>query len=223
MDYEITGTIAQHARIQLQKNEALWAGRGTIMSYSQGIEWVLRIPGGVGGALKRSFAGEGISLVRITAVDHNQQLMLSNNAPGHIKAWDLAQGPVITTRGSFLAAWGQDIDINVTVARRAGAALFGGSGLFLQQISGKGTVLIFGSGDFYEQTLAPGERILVSTGNLAAFSQEIDYDIQGVGGCRKSLFGGEGFFMTSLTGPGRIFLQTLKRTPISTSTSQAGS
>jgi uncharacterized protein (AIM24 family) len=128
---------------------------------------------------------------------------------------------VTTTRGSFLAAWGSDLDITVTVARRAGAALFGGAGLFLQQISGTGKVLVHASGDFYERRLADGEEILVSTGNLAAFSSQVDYDIQGVGGCRKMLFSGEGFFMTRLNGPGRVLLQTLKRS-YATSTSNSG-
>jgi uncharacterized protein (AIM24 family) len=103
------------------------------------------------------------------------------------------------------------IDIDVTIARRAGAAFFGGAGLFLQRVSGTGTVLIHGSGDFYERRLAEGEQILVSTGNLAAFADRVDYDIQGVGGCRKMMFGGEGLFMTRLSGPGRVLLQTLKR------------
>ena len=99
----------------------------------------------------------------------------------------------------------------MTVAKRAGAAVFGGAGLFLQHISGTGTVLVHGSGDFYEQRLAKGEQLLVSSGNLAAFSDAVDYDIQGVAGCRRILFGGEGLFMTRLTGPGRVLLQTLKR------------
>lgn len=111
-----------------------------------------------------------------------------------------------------MAAWGEQIDIDVTIARRAGAAFFGGAGLFLQKGSGKGTVLIHGSGDFYETHLQEKEQILVSTGNLAAFADSVDYDIQGMGGCRKMMFSGEGFFMTRLTGPGRVLLQTLKRT-----------
>ena len=116
-----------------------------------------------------------------------------------------------TTRGAFVAAWGEDIDITVTVARRAGAAVFGGAGLFLQTISGFGFVLVHGSGDFFERQMAAGEEFLVSTGNLAAFSSGIDYDIRGVGGCRRMIFGGEGLFMTNLRGPGRVLLQTLKR------------
>ena len=138
--------------------------------------------------------------------------MLSANQPGHIAVWDLADGPIVTTRGSFLAAWGEDVDISVTVARRAGAAFFGGAGLFLQRISGRGTVLVHGSGDFSQIDLAAGEEILVSSGNLAAFAGSVDYNIRGIGGCRRVLFGGEGLFMTSLKGPGRVLLQTLKRT-----------
>jgi uncharacterized protein (AIM24 family) len=101
--------------------------------------------------------------------------------------------------------------IDVQVARRAGAAFFGGAGLFLQHISGSGTVLVHGSGDFLERDLARGEAVLVSTGSLAAFAESVDYDIQGVAGCRRIAFGGEGLFMTRLSGPGRVLLQTLKR------------
>jgi uncharacterized protein (AIM24 family) len=147
----------------------------------------------------------------LQSVQPEQYALLVANSPGHVMTWDLSDGPVITTRGAFLAAWGSKIDITVTIARRAGAALFGGAGLFLQRISGEGTVLIHGSGDFNERRLAEGEQMLVSTGNLAAFSDQIDYNIQSVGGCKKLLFGGEGLFLTRLTGPGRVLLQSLKR------------
>lgn len=129
---------------------------------------------------------------------------------GRIFTWNLADGPVLTTRGSFLAAWG-DIDITVTIARRAGAAVFGGAGLFLQRLSGNGTVLIHASGDVDERRLEDGERLTVSTGHLAAFSDALDYDIEYVGGVRKVLFSGEGLFMTRLSGPGLVLLQTLRR------------
>jgi uncharacterized protein (AIM24 family) len=106
----------------------------------------------------------------------------------------------------------------VVIARRAGAALFGGAGLFLQKVSGKGMVLVHGAGDFVDFRLKERESILVSTGNLAAFSESVDYDIQGIGGCRRIIFGGEGLFMTRLTGPGRVLLQSLKRTALAPKT-----
>ncbi|BCX46789.1 TIGR00266 family protein [Haloferula helveola] len=220
MDYRISGEIAQQVEIHPQQGDAFWCSRGSLMAFTDGIYWTLKVPGGVGGAVRRSLSGEGIALTRVEARKPDQKLLLASSQPGHIAVWDLADGPVVTTRGSFLAAWGEDVDISVTVARRAGAALFGGAGLFLQQVSGKGTVLIHGSGDFSEQLLAPGEEILVSTGHLAAFGGSIDYDIRGVSGCRKMLFGGEGLFMTSLRGPGRVLLQTLKRGRLGTQAPQ---
>lgn len=212
MRYKIDGSIAQNAILLLEAGESLWASNGSLMAYDDGIDWTLRVPGGVGGALKRSFAGEGLSMTYIESRAAAQKVLLAANQPGHIMTWDLQQdGPVITTRGSFLAAWGQDIDISIAVAKRAGAAFFGGAGLFLQRVSGVGKVLVHGSGDFHQRKLSPADSVTVSTGNLAAFADSIDYDIRGVGGCRKILFSSEGVFMTHLTGPGRVLLQTLKR------------
>lgn len=211
MQYTISGEIAQNVRLEFEEGEAVWASNGALMAYAPTVDWSLRVPGGLGGAIRRSVAGEGVSLSYLQAQGAGAYALLAANAPGHIAVWDLADGPVVTTRGSFLAAWGENVDITATVARRAGAAFFGGSGLFLQRVSGVGTVLIHGSGDFYERRLTPTDQILVSTGNLAAFADSVDYDIQGVGSFRKMLFGGEGLFMTRLTGPGRVLLQTLKR------------
>jgi uncharacterized protein (TIGR00266 family) len=211
MRYTISGEIAQTVRLEFEVGEAAWAGNGSMMAYSSGVEWNLRVPGGLGGAVRRSFAGEGVSLTYLQAKQPDQYAILASNAPGHIAVWNLDDGPVLATRGAFLAAWGE-VDITVSVARRAGAAVFGGAGLFLQRVSGRGIVLIHGSGDFDDRSLSAGEHILVSTGNVAAFADGVDYDIQAVGGVRKMFFGSEGIFMTRLTGPGRVLLQTLKRT-----------
>jgi uncharacterized protein (TIGR00266 family) len=210
VQYRIHGELAQYACLQFESHETCWAAKGGIMSYTDGIDWALRVPGGVSGAVGRVFAGEGIGLSYLKAARDGAQASLASNQPGKIFRWDAADGAVLTTRGSFLAAWG-DVDITVTIARRAGAAVFGGAGLFLQRISGRGTVLIHGAGDLDDRRLAAGESLTVSTGHLAAFGASVDYDIQYVGGVRKALFSGEGLFMTRLSGPGRVLLQTLKR------------
>jgi uncharacterized protein (TIGR00266 family) len=210
MEHEIFGEFAQYARLEFAAGESCWAGRGAIMSYGSGIGWQMRVPGGVSGAARRMLSGEGLALVRLAAGHAGARASLASNQPGRIFTWDLADGPLITTRGSFLAAWG-DIDISVSVARRAGAALFGGAGLFLQHVSGRGTVLVHASGDLDDRRLAAGESVTVSTGHLAALTHGTDYDVEFVGGVRKALFSGEGVFMTRLTGPGRVLLQTLKR------------
>jgi uncharacterized protein (TIGR00266 family) len=213
MQYSIEGELAQVAHLVMDRGEACWASRGALVALDPDLRWTLRVPGGAGGAARRMMSGEGIALTYLEASRDGQRATLAANQPGKILAWDLDAGAVVATRGSFVAAFGPNVCIDVTLARRAGAAFFGGAGLFLQKLSGSGTALIHGAGDFVEHELAKGEAILVSTGSLAAFAETVDYDIQGVAGCRRVAFGGEGLFMTRLTGPGRVLLQSLRRAP----------
>ncbi len=211
MEERVEGVIAQTLHLTMGSGETAWASKGSIVSLEDGIDWSLKVPGGVGGAVRRGLAGEGLALTFLRCDRAGAKVVLGGTAPGKIDSWNLeSDGPVIATRGSFVAGLG-DVDIDVTVARRAGAAFFGGAGLFLQRMSGRGRVFVHAAGDFVERTLARGETLRVSTGNLAAFAASIDYRVRGVGGCRKILFAGEGLFMTELAGPGRVLLQSLKR------------
>lgn len=210
MEYQVFGELAQYVQLTFERGETCWAAKGAIMSYGDGMTWRLRVPGGIGGATRRLLSGESPALAFVEAEKNGASTSFASSRPGTISTWNLADGPVLTTRGSFLAAWG-NVDITVTVARRAGAALFGGAGLFLQRLSGSGMVMIHAAGDPDPRTLSEGESLTVSTGHLAAFGDGVDYDIEYVGGLRKALFSGEGVFMTRLRGPGPVLLQTLKR------------
>ncbi len=211
MNHRIDGVIAQTLRLEMTGGENAWASKGAIVSLDDGVDWRLKLPGGVGGAMRRGLSGEGMALTFLECSRDGAAALRGGSPPGQIERWvSTGAGPVVATRGSFLAGIG-DVQIDVTVARRAGAALFGGAGLFLQKMSGKGQVFVHASGDFIERSLTDGESMRVSTGNLAAFSADMDYTIRGVGGCKKVFFGGEGLFMTELTGPGRVLLQSLKR------------
>ncbi len=209
--YALAGEIAQTVTLTLDAGQAVWACKGSILAHDAGVQWQLKIPGA---ALSRMLSGEGLALTYITARQQGARVVLTPNQTGKIAVWDLSWGPVTCTAGSFLAALG-DVQIEVTVAKRFGAALFGGAGFLLQKISGRGLVFIHGAGDFVERDLAPGEPLTVSTGNLAAFASEVGYDIVGVGGCLKVLFGAEGLFMTRMTGPGRVLMQSMKRPRLS--------
>jgi len=211
MNLQIEGDLAQVAKLTLSDGDTCWASRGALMSLDPDVNWDLKIPGGASGAASRILSGEGLALTFIEGSRDGQNVVLSSNQPGKILEWDLADGPVVTTRGSFVAAFGPRVEIEVTVARRAGAAFFGGAGLFLQKISGEGRVLVHGAGDLSDRRLEAGEAVVVSTGNLAAFSDQVDYTIQRTGDLRRMLFSGEGLFMTRLQGPGRVILQSLKR------------
>lgn len=204
------GEIAQCADIRLKQGQTLWASKGTLLSYSRDIDWRLKVPGGATRTVSRAFSGEGIAMTYVNCTGPQGRLLLTPNQPGKLATWDLENGAVVCTRGAFVAALG-DADIDVTMAKSMGAAFFGGAGLLLQKLSGRGIALIHGSGDFVEYQLAPGETLSVSTGNLAAFSAEVQYGVRYVGGCLKAIFGREGLFMTELTGPGWVMLQSLKR------------
>lgn len=210
MDYEIKGVINQTLSVSMEKGEAFWAAKGTIVSYEETLDWGVKALGGVGKTVSRMLSGESLALAYVSARDAGR-IDFASHEPGRIVSWDLASaGDVVALRGAFLAAYG-DIDIKVTRAKRVGAMIFGGGGLLLQMISGTGTAFLSVKGDLVDTNLEQGRSLLVSTGNLAAFSRSCDYRIRGVGGCRKMLFGGEGIFMTELTGPGRVLVQTLKR------------
>ncbi len=217
--FEVRGQIAQSVSLNLRNGQSAWASRGSILAYDDGIQWTLKVPGGAGKAVGRMLSGEGLSLTHITSTREGARLVLTANQPGKLVTWDLSRGPIVCTAGAFVAALG-DVDIDVTIARSAGAALFGGAGLFLQKLSGTGIAVVHGSGDFIEHQLAAGETLLVSSGNLAVFSGSVNYGVRGVGGCRKMLFGGEGLFMTELTGPGWVMLQSLKKLPVPSQTRQ---
>lgn len=207
----VDGVIAQVLRLRLRQGQTLWASRGSLLAY-QGVDWRLRVPGGAGKAMGRMLSGESAALVHVTASRDGASVVIAANQPGRLATWDLSRGPIICTSGSFVAALG-DVDIDVTMARSVGAMAFGGAGLFLQKLSGTGVAVVHGAGDFVPVQLAEGEKVLVSTGNLAVFSGGVGYGVRGTGGCLKALFGGEGLFMTELTGPGWVMLQSLKKLP----------
>lgn len=218
VQYQLQGEVAQTLNVTMNQGQTMWCAKGSLLAFDDGVGWELKVPGA---ALSRMLSGEGLSMTYVTAKAPNASLVLAANGTGKIAVWDLAMGPITCTSGAFLGACG-DVRIDVTTAKKVGAAMFGGSGLLLQKISGTGLVFIHGAGDFIQRDLAPGEKIKVSTGNLAAFGEGVGYDIVGVGGCIKVLIGREGLFMTQMTGPGRVMLQSMKRMPAAARRMQGG-
>ena len=209
MRYEIEGMLNQVLNVELMPGERVWAQKRSLVSLSPGVRWTVKVPGGVPGMVMRALSGESFFLVRAEAREAGT-VSLASTEPSIIYAWDLSRGPVTTLRGNFLGAVG-DVAIEVGVAPRPLAALFGGVGLLLQTIRGTGTAFISVKGDLTEYDLDAGRAIRVSTGNLAAFGSTVDYDVRLVGGCRKMVFGGEGAVMTRIAGPGLALTQSLKR------------
>ena len=114
----------------------------------------------------------------------------------------------MTQRDAFLFAQ-PGVQLSVAFVKKLGAGFFGGEGFILQKLTGPGLVFIHAGGDFVEFTLQPGESLQVETGCIVAFDETVDYDIQFVGGIKTAIFGGEGLFLATLTGPGRLILQSM--------------
>ncbi len=209
MEYRVRGVLNQVLEMDLDPGESVWVQKQGLVSYSPGIRWTPRVPGRVGGMVMRFLSGESFFLLDLLA-ETGGRVNVASLEPSVIYAWDLAEGPVTTLRGNFLAAQG-DVRIEVGVARKPLAAFLGGAGFLLQTVYGTGTVFVAVKGDVTEYRLEEEAAIRVATGNLAAFSREIDFDVRLTGGCRKIVFGGEGAVMTRLGGPGLALTQSAKR------------
>jgi uncharacterized protein (AIM24 family) len=129
--------------------------------------------------------------------------------PGKIQVFDLKPGQtMMVQRDGFLFAQ-SSVTLDIALVRRLGAGLLGGEGFILQKLTGPGLVFVHAGGDHVDFTLAPGEMLQVQTGHLVAFEPTVNYDVQMVGSIRTAIFGGEGLFLTTLTGPGRVILQSM--------------
>jgi uncharacterized protein (AIM24 family) len=130
--------------------------------------------------------------------------------PGKIIALDLMQmdGKIICQKDSFLCA-AKGVSVGINFQRKLGTGLFGGEGFIMQKLEGDGMAFMHAGGHVFERTLAPGELLKVDTGCIVAYTQQIEFDIQFVGGIKNTIFGGEGLFFATLRGPGKVWLQTL--------------
>lgn len=209
MQYRITGDNLQFVHVEVQPGETIFAEAGAMTYMSGNMALNARARGGIMGGLKRKLTGESFFVTEFTSQAGPGVVAFAGNVPGKIQALDLHGGKVwLLQKDSFLCAE-NTVTLDIAFQRKLGAIFFGGEGLIIQKVSGDGTVFIHGSGDFIEMTLQPGQTVRVSTGNAVAWEGTVSYDIQSVGSIKTALFGGEGLFVTTLTGPGKIILQSM--------------
>lgn len=173
-----------------------------------GITMETNMHGGVMKGLGRVLAGESLFMATYTSHAPNQEIVIASTFPGCILDVDVGKCPIIAQKSAFLCAQ-PTVTISPFLARGLRAGLFGGEGFVLQRLSGSGTAFLEIDGSLVERILAPGETIKVDTGNVAAFEETVGYQAEMVKGFKNILFGGEGLFLTTLTGPGKIWLQTM--------------
>jgi uncharacterized protein (TIGR00266 family) len=214
LKYDIEGHNLQIARVHLQAGQELYAEAGKMVYKSVNVEWQTRMTGqSLGdkliGALKRKLTGESLFFTYFRANVAAGEVGFAGHFPGKIQVFDLAPGQTIMVqRDGFLFAQGT-VAFDIAMVRKLGAGLLGGEGFILQKLTGPGAVFVHAGGDHVDFTLAPGEVLQVQTGHLVAFEPTVDYDIQMVGSIRTAIFGGEGLFLATLTGPGRVILQSM--------------
>lgn len=223
LDYFILGEEMQLVEIELDPQETAVAEAGSFMYMDEGIvmETIFgdgsekESSGGIlnklWGAGKRLLTGESLFM---TAYTHHgtgkARVAFASPYPGKIIPIDLSEynGKIICQKDSFLCA-AKGVAIGIEFQRKLGTGLFGGEGFIMQKLEGDGMAFCHAGGHILKRTLRAGEVLRVDTGCIVAYSQEIDYDIQFVGGIKNTLFGGEGVFFATLKGPGDIWLQTL--------------
>ncbi len=208
LNYTVFGDNLPAVSIRLNKGESIYTQSGGMAWMDSGITMTTNVQGGLMKGLGRMFSGESLFMATYTSEVPDQEIVIASTFPGHIVSIDVGQMPIIGQKGAFLCAE-PGVELSAYIVKGLGAGLFGGEGFILQSMKGSGMVFLELDGSVVERVLAPRETIKVDTGSVAAFEEGVGYQVEMVKGFKNVLFGGEGLFLTTLTGPGKIWLQTM--------------
>ncbi len=208
MKYEIVGNTLPAVVCHLEAGESMVNEGGSMAWMSPNMK-MQTTGGGFGKAIGRMFSGERIFQNIYTAEGGAGLIAFASSFPGSIQPFDIAPGHEIIFQKSAFLAGEAGVELSVHFNKKLGAGLFGGEGFILQKVSGSGVAFAEFDGHAVQYDLQPGQEILIDTGHLAAMDATCSMDIQTVKGAKNVLFGGEGLFLTKITGPGRVWLQTM--------------
>lgn len=222
LDYKLHGDDMQFVEIELDPKETVIAEAGAMMMMDQNIimETIFGdgskkgspgLFGALGGAAKRVLTGESLFMTSFTNEGHQKErVSFASPYPGKIIPVDLSQlgGKLICQKDAFLCA-ARGVSVGIDFKKKLSVGFFGGEGFILQKLEGDGLCFIHAGGTIIKKELRPGEKLKVDTGCLVAMTKDVRYDIEFVGGIKNTLFGGEGIFLASLTGPGDVWIQSL--------------
>ncbi|MDB4752697.1 TIGR00266 family protein [Winogradskyella sp.] len=221
IDYRIYGEEMQYVEIELDAQEAVIAESGSFMMMDDGIKMdtifgdgSLKDKGFLGkilGAGKRILTGESLFMTAFyNDLIGKRNVSFASPYPGKIVPIDLTEfgGKFICQKDAFLCA-AKGVSVGIEFSKKLGRGLFGGEGFIMQKLEGDGMAFVHAGGTMAEKTLQPGETLRVDTGCIVGFTQDVDYDIEYVGGIKNSIFGGEGLFFAKLQGPGKVYVQSL--------------
>lgn len=209
MRYQVIGDTMPAVEVTFdQAGESMYTQSGGMAWMSEGVAMDSNMRGGLGKSLGRMFSGESIFMATYRAERPGASIAFASTVAGEVLPVDIgACGGLIAQKGAFLCSE-NTVELSVAFTKKLSAGLFGGEGFILQDIHGTGMVFLEVDGNKVEKVLAPGEVLKVDTGNVVAFEKTVNYEIETVKGLKNIFFGGEGLFLTKLTGPGRVILQT---------------
>ncbi len=221
LDYHIYGEEMQYVEIELDPREAVIAEAGNFMMMEDGVSMNTIFGDGsaenegflgkVLGAGKRLLTGESLFMTIFSnEVTGKKKISFASPYPGKIIPIDLTKygGKFICQKDAFLCA-AKGVSIGIEFSRKLGRGFFGGEGFIMQKVEGDGLAFVHSGGTMARKELKPGEKLKVDTGCIIGFTRDVNYDIEFIGGIRNSIFGGEGLFYATLTGPGIVYVQSL--------------
>jgi len=206
--YDISGSVMQTVSIDLARGETIYAQTHAMAWMSDGITMDTHTGGGLFAGLKRAMSGGSLFITEYSA-EQAGHVAFAPRFPGQILPVVLATGQSLICRKETFLCAEKSVSLEIALQQRLGAGFFAGEGFILQRVTGPGTVFLDLSGEVVQKTLGPGERLRVHAGHIGMQEPSVSTDIQMVRGFRNILFGGEGLFLATLTGPGKIWLQSM--------------
>ncbi len=216
LNYKIVGTTLQAVILQVEPGQTVFSETGGMAWTSGNVTMNTNTGGGggglggmLGGMVKRAVSGESLFIVDYTVTGGRGLIAFAAEFPGKIVPLNLAPGQqMVCQKDSFMCAE-KSVGLDIHFRRKLGAGLFGGEGFILQKLTGPGLAFVELDGEVVEYTLEPGQLLKVDTGHVAMFEPTVQFDVEMMRGFRNILFGGEGLFLATLRGPGRVWLQTM--------------
>lgn len=209
MNYRIEGDTLPVVIMNLEAGESIITEGGGMSWMSPNMLMETTTNGGIGKVLGRAFSGDTLFQNIYTAQGGPGEIAVVSCFPGSIKAFEITPGNAMILQKSAFLASSRGVELSMHFRKKLGSGLFGGEGFIMQKVAGNGIVFAEFDGHVVEYNLEAGQQIVVDTGHLAAMSESCQMDIKTVPGVKNILFGGEGIFNTYITGPGRVWLQTM--------------
>jgi uncharacterized protein (TIGR00266 family) len=209
ISYRIDGTTLQVVTIELEPGEVIYSESGGMSWMTGNVEMSTHSGGGLGRMVKRALSGESLFITDFYVEQGRGTVAFASEFPGKIIPFDLKPGEsIVVQKDAFMCAE-KSVDMDLHFRKRLGTGFFGGEGFIMQRITGPGLAFIEVDGEVVEYELHPGQQLKVDTGHLAAMESSVDFDVTMVKGFRNILLGGEGLFLASVRGPGKVWLQTM--------------